>query len=88
MFCQIEKQNSLRDGQLHPSDTASPEAQITLITYRLKYLNHHFTQHPKDFHSRMGLLKLVGRRKRLLNYLKKKNFNNYKTLITKLGIRK
>ena len=69
-------------------DTASPQVQIALLTERLNYLNTHFKAHKKDHHSRSGLMKLVGRRRRLLDYLKAKSPESYKTLITDLGIRK
>lgn len=81
-------QETLLKFQRHPKDTASSEAQVALITYRLQYLHEHFSKNPKDHHSKMGLLKLVGKRKKLLSYLKKKNFDAYKELISKLGIRK
>lgn len=81
-------QATLKQFQIHPKDTASAQAQIALITYRLEYLKTHFKNNPKDHHSKMGLLKLVGQRKRLLSYLKKKDFAGYKTLIAKLNIRK
>ena len=73
---------------MHPRDTASPQAQIALITYRLQYLKDHFNKNPKDHHSKMGLLKLVGKRKRLIAYLKSKDFGAYKKLIGELNIRK
>ena len=69
-------------------DTASPQVQIALLTHRLAELNDHFKSHKKDHHSRLGLLKLVGRRRRLLKYLKKRDSEAYKTLIGQLGIRK
>ncbi len=71
-----------------PGDTASPEVQIALLTRRLQVLNGHFKTHDKDHHSRLGLMKLVGQRKRLLTYLRNKDNSAYKTLITELGIRK
>ena len=71
-----------------PGDTASPEVQIALLTRRLQVLNTHFRTHEKDHHSRLGLMKLVGQRKRLLSYLKGRDTSGYKTLITELGIRK
>jgi small subunit ribosomal protein S15 len=71
-----------------PGDTASPQVQVALLTRRLEQLNGHFRSHKKDHHSRRGLLKLVGQRRRLLNYLKRKDANAYKTLIGELGIRK
>jgi small subunit ribosomal protein S15 len=78
----------LSDFGRHEKDTASPESQIALLTARLKYLNDHFKGHPKDHHSRTGLMRLVGRRRRLLDYIHKKNATTYKDLIGKLGIRK
>ena len=69
-------------------DTASPEVQIALLTRRLQVLNTHFRTHEKDHHSRLGLMKLVGQRKRLLTYLKNKDTNAYKNLISELGLRK
>ena len=71
-----------------PGDTASPQVQIALLTRRLQTLNGHFRTHEKDHHSRVGLMRLVGQRKRLLNYLKGQDAVGYKTLITELGIRK
>ncbi len=76
------------DYQKHKTDTGSPEVQIALLTARITELTEHFKVHKKDHHSRRGLLKLVGRRRRLLDYLKKKNFNRYKETIERLGIRK
>jgi len=72
----------------HEKDTGSPEVQIALLTSRITYLTEHFKTHKKDHHSRRGLLKLVGQRRRLLNYLKNKNIDGYRELIQKLGIRK
>ncbi|AKU90023.1 30S ribosomal protein S15 [Vulgatibacter incomptus] len=69
-------------------DTGSPEVQIALLTERIVYLTEHFKTHAKDHHSRRGLLKLVGQRRRLLDYLKGKDLNRYKTVIEQLGIRK
>jgi small subunit ribosomal protein S15 len=71
-----------------PGDTASPEVQIALLTRRLQVLNTHFRTHEKDHHSRLGLMKLVGQRKRLLTYLKSRDTSGYKTLIAELGLRK
>ena len=73
---------------IHPTDTGSPEIQIALLSERIKYLTEHFKTHQKDHHSRRGLLKLVGQRKRMLNYLRKKDAERYRTLIQELGIRK
>jgi small subunit ribosomal protein S15 len=72
----------------HQGDTGSPEVQIALLSNRISYLTEHFKTHAKDHHSRRGLLKLVGRRRRLLDYLKKTDHERYRTIIDKLGIRK
>lgn len=72
----------------HDSDTGSPEVQISILTHRINYLTEHVKVHQKDHHSRRGLLVLVGRRRSLLEYLKKKDINRYRTLIEKLGLRK
>ena len=74
--------------KIHEKDTGSPEVQIALLTSRIKYLTEHFKLHKKDHHSRRGLLKLVGQRRRLLNYLKRKDVEKYRDLIKELGIRK
>jgi small subunit ribosomal protein S15 len=72
----------------HEGDTGSPEVQIALMSERINYLTEHFKSHAKDHHSRRGLLKLVGQRRRLLDYLRNKNLDRYRTLINTLGIRK
>jgi len=72
----------------HEGDTGSPEVQVALLTARITYLTDHFKSHKKDFHSRQGLLKLVGKRRNLLNYLRKTDVQRYRTLIDKLGLRK
>ncbi|HEY8423353.1 MAG TPA: 30S ribosomal protein S15 [Clostridia bacterium] len=69
-------------------DTGSPEVQIALLTYRINHLNEHLSVHKKDFHSRRGLLQMVGQRRQLLNYLKKVDINRYREIIEKLDIRK
>lgn len=69
-------------------DTGSPEVQVALLTYRINDLNEHFKTHPKDHHSRRGLLKMVGQRRNLLAYLKNKDIARYRALIEKLGLRK
>ncbi|HEY2901170.1 MAG TPA: 30S ribosomal protein S15 [Polyangia bacterium] len=71
-----------------PGDTGSPEVQIALLSERITYLTEHFKVHVKDHHSRRGLLMLVGQRRRLLDYLKSKNVDRYRTVIQSLGIRK
>jgi small subunit ribosomal protein S15 len=72
----------------HESDTGSPEVQVALLSERITYLTEHFKSHAKDHHSRRGLLKLVGQRRRLLDYLKSKDSERYSELIKRLGIRK
>lgn len=72
----------------HDNDTGSPEVQIALLSNRISYLTEHFRTHVKDHHSRRGLLKLVGQRRSLLKYLKSKDSDKYKNVITELGIRK
>ena len=72
----------------HDGDTGSPEVQVALLSERINYLTEHFKVHAKDHHSRRGLLKLVGQRRRLLDYLKSKNSERYAELIRRLGIRK
>ena len=76
------------DFQLHGKDTGSPEVQIALMTARIEYLTEHFKTHKKDHHSRRGLLKLVGQRRKLLDYLKKKDVERYKGVVQRLGLRK
>jgi len=72
----------------HDGDTGSPEVQVALLSERISYLTEHFKTHIKDHHSRRGLLKLVGQRRRLLDYLKRKDADGYAELIRRLGIRK
>lgn len=74
--------------QLHGADTGSPEVQIAILSERIGYLTEHFKTHAKDHHSRRGLLKMVGSRRRLLDYLKKKDVDRYRGVIQRLGIRK
>ena len=83
-----QKKTIIEDYQIHPSDTGSPEVQVALLTERIRYLTDHFKSHKKDHHSRQGLLKIVGQRRQLLNYLKKKNFDRYRVLINRLGLRR
>ena len=70
------------------TDTGSPEVQIALLTKRIEHLTEHFKAHAKDHHSRQGLLKMVGKRRRLLDYLRRKDFERYQRIINRLGIRK
>ncbi len=83
-----EKTTIITDYQTHENDTGSSEVQIALLTQRLNELKTHFLMHKKDHHSRKGLLKLVSRRRKLLDHLKKENVDRYQTLITRLGIRR
>jgi small subunit ribosomal protein S15 len=85
---QNEKQDVVTKYKTHEKDTGSPEVQVALLTERIVYLTEHFKTHKKDHHSRRGLLKLVGQRRRLLDYLKGKDGGRYKKLIEGLGIRK
>ncbi|MFW5731025.1 MAG: 30S ribosomal protein S15 [Desulfonatronovibrionaceae bacterium] len=82
------KAQVIQEYKKHENDTGSPEVQIALLTERIKYLTDHFKTHKKDFHSRTGLLKLVGKRRNLLNYLKKKDIERYRNIIARLGLRK
>ncbi len=83
-----KKQELMKDFKRHSKDTGSPEVQIALLTYRINHLTEHLQIHKKDHSSRRGLLKLVGYRRRLLNYLKDKDFDKYSKLIKELGIRR
>jgi len=85
---QEKKQELVAKYKRHDKDTGSPEVQVALLSERITYLTDHFKTHKKDHHSRRGLLKLVGQRRRLLDYLKTVDQNRYKTLIDQLGIRK
>ena len=85
---QIDKSAIIAEYATHEGDTGSPEVQVALLTARINHLNDHFKANAKDHHSRRGLLKMVGRRKGLLNYLKSKDIERYRTLIAKLGLRK
>jgi len=82
-----QKTAIIEEFKLHPGDTGSPEVQIALLTRRIEYLTEHFKTHKKDFHSRRGLLRLVGRRRRLLEYLKRKDITRYRELVKRLGLR-
>ena len=84
----IDKQSIIKEHQHHGKDTGSSEVQIALLTHRIKYLTEHFKAHTKDFHSRRGLLKLVGQRRRLLTYIRNESVDRYKAIISTLGIRK
>jgi small subunit ribosomal protein S15 len=83
-----KKQEIINEFKKHESDTGSPEVQIAILTARITYLTEHFKTHKKDHHSRRGLLKLVGQRRRMLDYLKGKELARYKAVIERLGIRR
>jgi len=86
-FEEVKKRGLIEEYRIHDKDTGSPEVQIALLTERIRYLTEHFKVHKKDHHSRRGLLKLVGQRRSLLNYLKKKRIERYRSVIERLGIR-
>jgi small subunit ribosomal protein S15 len=83
-----QKQRMIEQFRVHPTDTGSPEVQVALLSQRIEHLTGHFKIHVKDHHSRRGLLKLVGQRRRLLDYLRNCDFARYQNLIQRLGIRK
>jgi small subunit ribosomal protein S15 len=82
-----QKNNIIEEYRTHSTDTGSPEVQIALLTRRIQYLTEHFKKFKKDHHSRRGLLRLVGRRRRLLDYLKNKDILRYRKLVERLGLR-
>ena len=82
------KADTIVEHRLHESDTGSPEVQIALLSDRINHLTEHLKVHKKDHHSRRGLLMLVGRRRRLLDYVKKNDVERYRTIIAKLGLRR
>ena len=88
MISKEEKERIIAEYQTHEGDTGSPEVQIAILTARINGLNEHFAVHKKDHQSRRGLLKMVGQRRGLLNYLKKKDIMRYRELIQRLGLRK
>ena len=89
MILEAEKKREIVDEyRIHERDTGSPEVQVALLTERIRYLTEHFKTHKKDHHSRRGLLKLVGQRRRLLSYLRDTDIERYRELIGRLGIRK
>lgn len=88
MLATEKKQEIINEFKKHDSDTGSPEVQIAILTERITYLTEHFKIHKKDHHSRRGLLKLVGQRRRLLDYLKSRDLDRYKKVIERLGIRR
>ncbi|HKZ16459.1 MAG TPA: 30S ribosomal protein S15 [Syntrophales bacterium] len=88
MLVTEKKQEIINSFKLHDNDTGSPEVQIAILSERITYLTEHFKVHKKDHHSRRGLLKIVGQRRRMLDYLKKKDIERYRAIIGKLGIRR
>ena len=87
-FSSIDKKKLIEQFKLHETDTGSPEVQVALLTHRIVYLTEHFKVHKKDHHSRRGLLMLVGKRRRLLNYVKSNDVKRYRTIIEALGLRR
>lgn len=81
------KQQIIEEYRVHAADTGSPEVQVALLTHRIRELTEHMKVHKKDFHSRRGLLIMVGKRRKLLQYLKDRDFNRYSNLIKRLGLR-
>ncbi|MBW2603325.1 MAG: 30S ribosomal protein S15 [Deltaproteobacteria bacterium] len=88
VFTSNEKKQLIEQFKVHDSDTGSPEVQVGLLTHRISYLTEHLKIHKKDHHSRRGLLILVGRRRRLLNYVKNKDVKRYRAIIETLGLRR
>ena len=88
VFTTEKKKELIEKFKLHESDTGSPEVQVALLTHRITYLTDHLKSHKKDHHSRRGLLQLVGRRRRLLNYVKNKDVQRYRSIIESLGLRR
>ena len=83
----VDKQSVITKYARHEGDNGSSQVQVAVLTERINYLTDHFRQHPKDHHSRRGLLKMVGTRRRLLNYLRRKDLESYRSLIEELGLR-
>ena len=83
-----QKQKLIEENRVHDTDTGSPEVQIAILTARINYLPDHLKEHKKDHHSRRGLLKLVGQRRGLLDYLRRKDIERYRNLLDKLNLRK
>ncbi|QQE80850.1 30S ribosomal protein S15 [Alicyclobacillus sp. SO9] len=88
MLTNERKKEIVEKFQTHEGDTGSPEVQIAILTERITYLTEHFRTHKKDHHSRRGLYKMIGHRRNLLNYLRKKDVNRYRDLIQALGLRR
>ena len=88
MITKEQKTAVINNNRTHETDTGSPEVQIAILTERISQLREHLKVHKKDNHSRLGLLKMVGKRRNMLNYLQKKDIERYRALIAKLGLRK
>lgn len=88
MLLQERKQELIETHRVHAKDTGSPEVQVAMLTERINQLTEHLRSHPKDFHSRRGLLMMVGKRRRLLQYISRESQERYKSLIEKLGLRR
>ena len=88
MMLKDQKTSIIEANRTHENDTGSPEVQVAVLTYRINELNEHLKKNPKDFHSRRGLLKMVGQRRNLLAYLRDKDIERYRSLISRLGLRK
>ena len=88
MLTPEQKQMLIEQYRVHENDTGSPEVQIAILTERINYLTEHLKEHKKDHHSRRGLLKMVGQRRGLLNYLRDNDLNRYRTILEKLNLRK
>ena len=88
MLTQEAKQEIMKKYAVHEGDTGSPEVQVAVLTARIQYLTEHLKEHKKDHHSRRGLLKMVGHRRRLLSYLYKTDIERYRAIISKLNLRK
>jgi len=88
MLLKEQKNEVIVENRRHENDTGSPEVQVAILTRRINDLTEHLKSHKNDHHSRRGLLKMVGHRRNLLNYVKKKDIERYRTLIAKLGLRK
>ena len=88
MLTKEKKSAIIEANRINENDTGSPEVQIAIVTDRIVTLTEHLKEHPKDFHSRRGMLKMVGQRRNLLGYLKKKDITRYRAIVEKLGLRK
>ena len=88
MITKAEKTAIIEEFKMHEGDTGSPEVQIAILSYRIKTLTEHLKLNKKDFHSKRGMMKMVGHRRNLLNYLMKKDINRYRAIVEKLGLRK